>query len=130
MSAPSSERPRLAGVRVLVVDDDEDTCDVIAILLSYEGAAVSQARSAADALLLAAEPFDVMIVDIQMPRQSGVDFMSQARAVVEVPAIAMSAAFVGGEDMSTLRATGFTDAIRKPIEPEVLVPLLERIVRR
>src|SRR5262245_3239954 len=75
----------LAGVHVLVVDDDEDSRIVMQTALEYLGALVFAAGSAAAAHeVLRQVAFDIMVVDLRMPREDGAAF---ARAVQRVPSL-------------------------------------------
>lgn len=115
------EADLLAGVRVLVVDDDRDSRDVQASALEQAGAAVTQAASAADALrLLTSSSFDVIVSDLAMPDADGVAFMREVRAhtserVRRTPAIALTA-YARVADRDTVLQAGFQLYLRKPVE--------------
>ena len=87
----------LAGLRILVVDDNQDTLEPLVRLLALNGAAVRSCRSAREAReLLAAFRADLMISDLAMPDEDGFDFIMSIRQLpVEqggrTPAIAFSA---------------------------------------
>ena len=74
-------RARLDGVRVLVVDDEADARELFASILQAAGAAVTTAGSAAEAReLMAAQPPQVLLSDIEMPGEDGYQLVKQARA--------------------------------------------------
>src|SRR5437899_2869540 len=76
--------PRSNGLRVLVVEDNADTADSLAILLKLRGADVRVARSGPDALTAASETeLDVVLLDIALP---GMDGYNVARRIRELPA--------------------------------------------
>jgi PAS domain S-box-containing protein len=123
---------RLRGIRVLVVDDQEDARDLIATVVEDAGAEVLQARSVAGALsLLAEREIDVVISDIGMPEEDGYSFLRRLRTARsserQIPAIAVTA-FARAEDRLTALRAGFQEHIAKPIDPESLVELVARWV--
>ena len=72
--------PTLAGVRVLVVDDEADAREVLSTMLQQAGAAVVSAANAAEALgLLDREAFDVLVSDIGMPGEDGYALIRSVR---------------------------------------------------
>ncbi|HEU4532870.1 MAG TPA: ATP-binding protein, partial [Polyangiaceae bacterium] len=84
--------PELAGLRVLVVDDEEDARELLQTLLEGCGARVTLAASAAEALrLCAAEPPDLILSDVGMPREDGHSLLEKVRALPppagDVPAV-------------------------------------------
>src|SRR5258708_26657070 len=93
----------LAGIRVLVVDDEVDTLELISVVLRYAGAEVFTADSAASALELVKENRpDILVSDIGMPEKDGVSLISELRAQSGMPdrdirAVALSA-YAADED--------------------------------
>jgi CheY-like chemotaxis protein len=87
----------LAGLRILVVDDNQDTLEPLVRLLAMNGAAVRSCRSASEARrLLAGFRADLMISDLAMPDEDGFDFIMSIRQLPaerggRTPAIAFSA---------------------------------------
>lgn len=125
----------LKNIRVLVVDDDEETRDVLKALLDQAGASVRIAPGAADArALVLAAPVDVLISDINMPEEDGYALLRSLRAAgVGTPAIALTA-LARREDAETARAAGFQLHLKKPANPddliEAVLSLHERQARR
>jgi PAS domain S-box-containing protein len=118
-------RVDLTGVRVLLVDDDLDTLDVVKIALGEQGASVQVACSVAEAWdHLMHAPADVLVSDISMPGEDGFDLMRRMRAsggrIAAIPAIALSA-FARHEDASRAAAAGFQRHLAKPVELGELV---------
>jgi two-component system CheB/CheR fusion protein len=117
----------LAGLfqdrRVLVVDDDAETLDVLASLLRSEGAVVTPASSARQALTeAAAGEFDLVLSDIAMPGMDGLELMHELRAserYARVPAIAISG-FGRPADIERSKAAGFDAHLPKPLSLEAL----------
>lgn len=132
-SAPLSDVP-LAGVRVLVLDDEEDMRELIAMVLEKAGARVTRAATADDALrALEAAPPDLVLSDLAMPGEDGYAFVRRVRAstreeVRAVPMVAMTA-YARAEDRHRVLHAGFDRHVPKPIEPAELVSTLEAIVR-
>jgi CheY-like chemotaxis protein len=114
--------PSLAGLRVLVVDDEPDARDLVARILSRCGAEVTLAGSAREAAeRLPAERPDVLLSDIGMPDQDGYALIRQVRALPperggQTPAVALTA-FARGEDRERALAEGFQLHVAKPVEP-------------
>jgi PAS domain S-box-containing protein len=126
---------RLDGLRVLVVDDEPDTREMLKTGLGHCGAEVTAAGSAAEALeaLKAGVP-DVLISDIGMPDEDGYTLMRQVRAlpVAEgggVPAIALTAYARVEDRMQALRA-GYHMHVTKPVELAELAAIVASLSRR
>ncbi len=117
-AAPSD----LQGVRLLLVEDDDDTRQVVRALLEGVGATVTTARSAAEArqTLAGAHPA-VILSDIAMPDEDGYSFLRAVReSGVRVPAIALTA-YARREDAVQALAAGFQLHLPKPIDRAALV---------
>jgi signal transduction histidine kinase len=132
MAAPSRTAPqdiRLDGVRVLVVDDDEDSRDLIGLMLTEQGATVSGATSAAEALGFFAKSLpDVLLSDIGMPDVNGYTLMRRIRSLPgdrggRTPAIALTA-YARAEDGERAFAAGFQAHLTKPVDPDRLTNLV------
>jgi CheY-like chemotaxis protein len=126
------ETQPLRGIRVLIVDDDEDTLDIIERVLSRRGAEVIGVSSAAAALeTFGRARFDVMLVDIMMPGMDGYEFMRAIRALPadkggRVPAATLTARAVTDDRLDSLRA-GFQSHLAKPVEADELVDVVARL---
>jgi len=134
---PSSgglQRPaELSGLRVLVVDDEADARELITTILSYAGASVSSAGSAAQALRILSEThMDVMLSDIGMPGQDGYDLIRRVRqlpgAAARIPAAALTA-FARGEDRALAVAAGYHLHVAKPVDPIDLLSVVATLAR-
>jgi signal transduction histidine kinase len=115
----------LDGLRVLVVDDQEDGREMLAILLRSQGAVVVTADSAKEALAcLDVEPLELLISDVGMPQADGYQLMRSIRRSAapwrSIPAIALTA-FARAEDAEKARHAGFQAHLAKPVEPPELV---------
>lgn len=125
---------RLDGLRILIVDDDLDSLELIAFVLQQEGAIVTDASSVPKALqALAKANYDLLISDIGIPGIDGYQFIHQIRALPpklggEIPAIALTA-FAGEVDRQLALEAGFQKHIPKPVEPEQLVKVISSLVK-
>ena len=125
----------LSGIRVLLVDDDEDTRDIIERVLARRGAHVVASACAPDALdAFGRQQFDVLLVDIMMPGMDGYEFMRRIRARPaeeggRVPAATLTARAVTEDRLESLRA-GFQTHLAKPIEPGELVDVVATLAGR
>ena len=123
---PDAELPSLDSVHILVVDDEEDARELLARILEPQGARVSQAGSAAEALaaLPAVRP-DVLISDIGMPGVDGYELIRRVRALAPAsggatPAIAVTA-FARAEDRTRSLLSGYQLHLAKPFAPSELI---------
>ena len=109
----------LAGVRILLAEDNPTNQLVAAQMLESLGASVTLARDGAEALELAErQSFDAMLIDIEMPRVSGIDVIRRLRESpgpeAETPMIALTA-YVMREHRAAIDAAGADGIIAKPI---------------
>jgi PAS domain S-box-containing protein len=116
----------LDGLRVLVVDDDPDACDLLETVLRQEGADVLAVRSASAALdEIATFRPDVLLSDIGMPEEDGYALIRQLRArersahLAPIPALALTA-FASRADREQALSLGFEAHLAKPASPQDL----------
>ena len=137
-AAPAgAAEPSLAGVRVLVVDDEPDARDLIARLLRARGAEVAAAASAAEAMeALGRGPRpDVLLSDIGMPDEDGYSLVRRIRAAEAgqgappLPAAALTA-FARAEDRHRALEAGFQTHIPKPVAPLELAAVVAELAGR
>jgi signal transduction histidine kinase/ActR/RegA family two-component response regulator len=126
----AAERDRsLAGVKVLVVDDETDARVLVRRVLEKGGAQVRTAGSAAEALLaMKAERPDVLVSDIGMPGENGYEFIRQVRELGrdqggDTPALALTA-YARPEDCQKALQAGFQIHIAKPVEAAELLTVV------
>jgi PAS domain S-box-containing protein len=121
----------LAGTRVLLVDDDADSLELMKVILEQHGATVDTVRSVDEALrgLDRVVP-DVLVSDISMPGEDGFDLMRRVRAMEGpaqgTPAIAVSA-YARPEDAARAVAAGFRRHLAKPVDPRELVRAIDAV---
>ena len=119
-------RPRLDGVRVLVVDDTAYVLDVVTAILEHDGAAVTAVGSAEEALaVLQLERPHVLLSDLAMPGRGGYWLIGQVRALPaerggETPAAALTA-YTGPEHRASVLRAGFQYHVEKPVGARELV---------
>ena len=118
----------LAGVHVLVVEDTDDSREVLRVVLEYCGALVTTAESAEKAkrILETIRPH-VLVTDIAMP-DDGLELIREVKAVAEskgihIPAIAITAYRDRREE---LLAEGFAELLEKPLDPITLCGVVRR----
>ncbi len=120
---------KLAGSRVLLVDDNEINQDVVKELLHLVGTKVITADNGQHALdLLDRLPFDAVLMDVQMPVMDGLEATRRLRLqdrFTHLPIIALTASALSG-DRERCLAVGMNDYISKPIYPETLYRTLLR----
>ena len=137
LGSPSTESfaGLLAGVRVLMVDDEADARQLVAIVLERAGAEVTMAGSAREALDLFAQVRpDVLLSDLGMPGEDGLSLMRAIRRIpadkgAAVRAIALSA-FARPEDRRAALMAGFQRHLAKPVDPSELVLSVSSLVGR
>jgi PAS domain S-box-containing protein len=125
--------PLASGIRVLVVEDNEVNQQVATELLESEGAKVALASNGIEAVRVLTEgnqppPFDVVLMDVQMPEMDGVTATRLVRAqphLQKLPIIAMTAHVLADEVQRCLEA-GMNDHVAKPIDPEAFFATLAR----
>lgn len=127
------DSPDLNGVKVLLVDDERDTRELIAFILEQSGAVVMQTASAMEALGIMPEfQPNLLLSDIGMPEVDGYILMRQIRAMSPemggtIPAIALTA-YAAEADYQQAIAAGFGQHITKPVEPAKLVQAIANLI--
>jgi CheY-like chemotaxis protein len=118
----SDRLPALNGIRVLVVEDDADTRELLRAILARCGAEVTVAANGGAALqALERAPYDVLVSDIAMPGGDGYDLIRKVRALDaerggSIPALALTA-YARSQDHAEAIAAGYQQYAAKPIEP-------------
>jgi signal transduction histidine kinase len=124
----------LAGLSVLAVDDDEDSREMLQLILEQNGASVVTAGSAAEALeKLMQTKTDILVSDIGMPLEDGYSLVERLRKLPaenggEIPAVALTG-FAREEDNRRALLAGFNKHVAKPIDPENLVREIAELMR-
>jgi CheY-like chemotaxis protein len=129
------EQADLTGTKILVIDDDPDSRELIGRVLRDCGAEVREAESASRALALLEESLPSVIVsDIGMPEVDGYELLRRIRALPaskggKVPAIALTA-FARSEDRILALRAGFLVHVSKPVESSELIAAVAAITAR
>jgi len=137
---PSLEAPKdLAGLSVMIVDDEHDARELLVAMLELRGASVIAVSSVAEALETLSNATngsrpDVLVSDIGMPGEDGFDLIAMVRAMGperggDIPAIALTA-YASAEDRARVFAAGFQRHVAKPVEPSSLATAVASLARR
>ena len=135
VSAPGFNADELAGITVLVVDDQPDARDLVRRVLEDSAAHVITAGTMEEALaLVERRKPDVLISDIGMPGTDGYELLRRVRALGtdkggKVPAIALTA-FARSEDRTRALRAGFLVHVSKPVDPSELVATVASVAGR
>jgi PAS domain S-box-containing protein len=127
--------PELAGLNVLVVDDERDARELVQTVLQRANAVVRLASSAAEALeSVRMHKPDVIVSDIGMPEADGYVFISRLRALTReeggrIPAVALTA-YARPDDRRRALMAGFQNHAAKPIEPQELMIVIANLAGR
>jgi PAS domain S-box-containing protein len=133
--AANGDARRLAGVNVLLVDDEPDARELVTRVLQASGACVLSAGSGAEALAMRQQQRpDVLISDIGMPGMDGYELIRRMREgddpkAERIPAVALTA-FARSEDRTRALLAGFLVHISKPVQPSELVATVASITGR
>jgi CheY-like chemotaxis protein len=118
--------------RVLIADDNADTREALALMLRAAGHEVADAADGEEAVeRYRAEPFDVLVLDLLMPRRDGFDTLRILRTEFpDLRVLVISGAWrIGGRDaLSYARELGAAVALLKPAEPRVVLRAVEELL--
>lgn len=130
-TAPDLTRPDGAPLRVLVVDDEVNIAELIAMALRYEGWQVSTAHSGSSAVSTAKDVGpDAVVLDMMLPDVDGLEVLRRMRAVQpDVPVVFLTARDAVEDRVAGLTAGG-DDYVTKPFSLEELVARLRGLMRR
>lgn len=129
-----AERADLHGLKILVVDDQEDALELVREVLEEAGAVVITADSAQQgiAMFLHHAP-DLLISDIGMPEVDGYQFLIEIRRLSDrgatIPAVALTA-FARSEDKAAALSVGYQVHVAKPVQPNELLSIVSRLSQK
>ena len=132
---PDGRQPSLDGLRVLVVEDEPDSRELIEVVLKGRGALVVSVGSAVEALAeMERRQFDVLVSDIGMPMMDGYALIRKIRQLPEgrggrIPAAALTA-YAGVEDREHALSAGYQIHLPKPVEPAELTAVVANLAGR
>ncbi|KAA5606350.1 response regulator transcription factor [Roseospira marina] len=116
--------------RVALVDDDQNILASVSIMLEAEGFEVVTYTDGAEALRgLLAEPVDLAVLDIKMPRMDGMELLQRLRAKTSLPVIFLTSKDDEVDELMGLRM-GADDYIKKPFSQRLLIERIRAILRR
>jgi CheY-like chemotaxis protein len=116
-----------SAARALVVDDEEDVREMLAMALQMDGYAVTAVGDGAAAVRTAqSSPFEVVTLDLRMPGMGGVETLTRLKSTApQLPVIIVSG-YVGSAEMRTCLDLGAFAVVRKPFDLNELLELLRR----
>ena len=119
------------GVRLLIIEDDTDTLELLQATLEKRGFRVTTCASGAEALAVVPKnSVDLIISDLGMPGMDGFEMIKRLRELPSfqnVPAIALSG-YASQKDSEMALAAGFNAHVSKPVNPAELVNLVNRLL--
>jgi signal transduction histidine kinase/DNA-binding response OmpR family regulator len=133
--SPPARTAALKGLRVLVVEDETDTRELVAYALTAAGAEVKTAARAREALdTMEGWTPDVLVSDIGMPGVDGYAFIAEVRrreadSGSRLPAVALTA-YAGVEDQRRAVSAGFQTHLAKPLDPAEMVAVVAKLAGR
>jgi signal transduction histidine kinase/CheY-like chemotaxis protein len=126
-------QPDTRAAHILIVEDDEDTLELLQSTFEAKGFRVTTAESATQALELAPQnSIDLIVSDIGMPNMDGFEMMRSLRQLPnmrDVPAIALSG-YVSQRDTRMALAAGFNAHMSKPVEPAELLATIDQLLEK
>jgi DNA-binding NtrC family response regulator len=131
-NANAKKQPRdVAALNVLVVDDDQDVCEYLFDFLSSEGFTVKLQQDATQALdTLRESEFHVVVLDLMMPKLSGIDLLGQIRAVDDDIAIIILTGYPSLETATSSIEHDVSAYIRKPFSVDEFREAIGRIAKK
>ncbi len=116
--------------RILIIDDDEELCELVSEYLTVEGFNVESVHDGESGLKNASQgEYDMAILDVMLPKMNGFDVLRELRKISKIPILMLTAR---GEDMERIVGLeiGADDYLPKPFNPRELVARLRAILRR
>jgi DNA-binding response OmpR family regulator len=125
VTTPSTTSP---APRVLVIDDDQALLRMIRLSMASDGLEVGTARDGVEGLeRLDAEDYDVIVLDLQMPRMDGRTFFREMTTRGHSPQVVILSAYGANEAQRELKVAA---AVPKPFDPDVLIDTVRRVAAR
>lgn len=118
-------------IRILIVDDEQDLCDYLCLLLSRAGyAPVGLTDPRKTVATLKASAFHLVILDMMMPGLSGTEVLRQIRKIDTDIAIIVSTAYPNVDTAVAALENQVSDYVRKPFEPEAFLATVDKALAR
>lgn len=120
----------MSECKILIVDDDDNICQLLKLYLTKEGFSTSICHNGIDTIKkISEEDFHLVLLDIMMPEMDGYETLAAIRKFSQIPVILVSAK---GEPMDKIGGLdiGADDYVTKPFEPQELISRIRAILRR
>jgi len=118
------------SVEIMVLDDDQDTLQIVLHILGQQGYRVETASSAAEGLdKLASRRYHVLILDLKLPGMDGIEVLKRVREKDRDLAVIVLTGYPSVESAVASLKEGVSDYVEKPIDREKLLLAVERVVR-
>jgi two-component system response regulator CpxR len=117
-------------MKILLVDDDQELCELLARYLNREGIDVDQAHTGSEGLQkCSAQTYDAMVLDVMMPGMGGLEVLTELRKTNQLPVVMLTAK---GDEMDRIVGLeiGADDYLSKPCNPRELMARLRAVLRR
>lgn len=117
-------------MKILLVDDDQELCELLARYLLREGIEVDQVHTGSEGLQQAlAQSYDAMVLDVMMPGMTGLEVLTELRKKSQLPVVMLTAK---GDEMDRIVGLeiGADDYLPKPCNPRELIARLRAVLRR
>ncbi|GAA4642214.1 hypothetical protein GCM10023115_04390 [Pontixanthobacter gangjinensis] len=120
------------GKSILIIDDDDLLCDMIASLLELEGFAATIAHDGQAGLeMLAKRQFDLILLDLVMPKIDGIQFLRQVPSrFPDAPPIVVMSASVTAQILELGQDLGIAGMIRKPVSTNLIVETVQSVLKK
>lgn len=120
----------MANPKILIVDDDDNICQLLTLYLVKEGYHTSICHNGREAIrLIKTSAYDLVLLDVMMPEMDGYETLTQVRKFSDIPIIMVSAKGEPFDKISGLDY-GADDYVTKPFEPQELLSRIKAIFRR
>lgn len=123
-----TEHQRIAGKRILIVDDNIDLSRSTALVLTYEGGLVRLARDGGEAIrLLTEQPYDMVLLDVRMPGMNGLEAYRAMRAIRPDVRVLLMTAYAVQELVEQAIAEGAQGVVYKPFDFDKLLARIQEV---
>ncbi|BDG01565.1 response regulator [Anaeromyxobacter oryzae] len=119
-----------SGLRVLLVEDDDDNRELMAEVLSASGCEVFSAASGQDGLkTLSEHSVDVVVTDVGMPGMGGLEMAKAAKAIAPTVPVVIVTGWAEREDITRARGKDVDAVLIKPVDPDALTAAVNDVVQ-
>jgi DNA-binding NtrC family response regulator len=119
------------NIRILVVDDEQDNCDYLKLILNKEGYEVEAVTDPTKALeVLRASEFHLVVLDMMMPQMSGTELLEHIRKVDSDIAVVVATAYPHVDTAVASLKLQASDYVKKPLEPEAFLATIGQALER